>query len=140
MPKKIDISKRDLLNAKEWFLIGDREFNFAKLHLEDRENKFYAEICFFFHQAAEKYLKGFLVAKGAKPDKIHDLGSLCLSCAKIDKKFNSLIADCSKLNKFYIASRYPLHVENYSKKDANDAFIISKKVIGAINDNTWQKV
>jgi len=63
--------------AIEWFRIGDSEFAFARLGLRDKENKFYAEVCFMLQQAIEKYLKGFLVYHNGAPEKVHDLGYIC---------------------------------------------------------------
>lgn len=33
--------------AKDWFYIGDNEFGFACLGMEDKQDRFYAQICFF---------------------------------------------------------------------------------------------
>ena len=44
--------------VKEWLDKAEEDFNFAQLNLEERNN-FYSQICFHFHQAAEKYLKSF---------------------------------------------------------------------------------
>jgi HEPN domain-containing protein len=39
----------------EWLKKADEDFGFAVSVIED--STFYAQICFHFHQAAEKYLK-----------------------------------------------------------------------------------
>ncbi len=46
----------------EWLTKADEDFDFARVNLEERKN-FFAQICFHFQQAAEKYLKAFIVAK-----------------------------------------------------------------------------
>jgi len=43
---------------REWLKKADEDFDFADSVLED--TTFYAQICFHFHQAAEKYLKAFV--------------------------------------------------------------------------------
>jgi len=41
---------------KEWLDKADEDFGFADSNLQE-DSTFYAQICFHFHQAAEKYLK-----------------------------------------------------------------------------------
>jgi HEPN domain-containing protein len=64
-------------------------------------------ICFHAQQAAEKYLKGFLVARGSVAPKIHDLEVLANQCAGFDSGFLSLKFDCQELNVYAVLSRYP---------------------------------
>ena len=45
----------------EWLKKAEEDYAFAASVLED--STFYAQICFHFHQAAEKYLKAFIVAR-----------------------------------------------------------------------------
>jgi HEPN domain-containing protein len=45
----------------EWLTKADEDFGFAVSVLED--STFYAQICFHFHQSAEKYLKSFIIAR-----------------------------------------------------------------------------
>jgi len=51
----------------EWLKKADEDYAFAVSIVED--STFYAQICFHFHQAAEKYLKTYinesLIAKNA---------------------------------------------------------------------------
>ncbi len=55
----------------EWMKKADEDFEFAASIIDD--SSFYAQICFHFHQAAEKYLKSFIIAHGLEFRKIHDL-------------------------------------------------------------------
>jgi len=41
---------------KEWLNRADDDFQFASSNLKDRD-KFFGQICFHFHQSAEKYFK-----------------------------------------------------------------------------------
>ena len=50
---------------------ADADLEFATSVVE--ESTFYAQICFHFHQASEKYLKSFIIAQGLEFKKIHDL-------------------------------------------------------------------
>ena len=52
-------------------------------------------VTFHAQQAAEKYLKGFLVARAIDPPKIHDLRSLLLLCRESDTTLASISGqDC----------------------------------------------
>jgi HEPN domain-containing protein len=53
----------------EWIKKAEEDYQFASSVLED--STFYAQICFHFHQAAEKYLKAFVVARDLEFQKIH---------------------------------------------------------------------
>ena len=101
--------------------------------LED--STFYAQICFHFHQAAEKYLKAFIVARDLEFQKIHDLMVLLKLCSAAEPDFEGIYGDCKFLNRFYIDTRYPVHwPTNYSKEEALKAKTASEKVRKAIRD------
>ena len=59
------------------------------------------------HQAAEKYLKAFLIAQGELPEHIHSLNSLLLKCHGFDNSLEDLRQDCRFLDRYGIAARYP---------------------------------
>jgi HEPN domain-containing protein len=101
----------------EWLEKADEDFEFAVSVIE--ESAFYAQICFHFHQAAEKYLKAYIIARGLEFKKIHDLPVLLNSCSTKDSSLQALIDDCRILNRFYIDTRYPVHwPSNYTKEEA----------------------
>ena len=60
--------------ALEWFERGDHDVETAQL-LYDQEG-YTDTIAYHIQQAAEKYLKGYLVYKGHKPPRIHELDTL----------------------------------------------------------------
>ncbi len=57
---------------REWLKKADEDFDFALVNLQEGKN-FYSQICYHFHQAAEKYLKAYIVAQELEFRKIHDL-------------------------------------------------------------------
>ena len=119
----------NLTEAKKWFYIGNNEFGFACLGMEDKEDKFYAQVCFMFQQAIEKYLKGYLVAHNIKVKKVHDLGYLCKQCSAVNKEFMDFYNDCKIVNQYYIPARYPAHWPAHTKIQAKESYQIAKKVI-----------
>jgi HEPN domain-containing protein len=111
----------------EWFKKADEDFHFASSVLED--SVYYAQICFHFHQAAEKYLKAFVIAFDLEFKKIHDLLVLLKSCSSVDSNLNSILGDCRFLNRFYIDTRYPVHwPSRYTKDEAVKAKKASQNV------------
>ena len=106
---------------------ADEDYEFALSVVED--STFYAQICFHFHQAAEKYLKSFIVAWDLEFLKIHDLPVLLKSCLAKDKSIQILSDDCKFLNRFYIDTRYPVHwPTHYDKEEALKAKKSASKI------------
>lgn len=64
-------------------------------------------VCFHCHQAAEKYLKGFLAWHAVPPDRTHNLEELLQSCAAIEPSLNSLRVLANSLNTYAVDVRYP---------------------------------
>ncbi|MBI4669661.1 MAG: HEPN domain-containing protein [Elusimicrobia bacterium] len=107
--------------AEEWAAKAGEDFAFAGACLEE-EISFFAQICFFFQQAAEKYLKAYIVAKGLEFRKIHDLIELLETCAKQDASFHVLKDACKFVNRFYVDTRYPVHwPSDFTRQDAEQA-------------------
>ena len=111
--------------AEKWIEKADEDFGYASMSLED-ELEFYAQICFHFHQAAEKYLKAYIVKYDLEFKKIHDLLVLLDICSKHDAGFQELREACVFLNRFYMSTRYPVRWE--SSKALMFANMIASKV------------
>ncbi len=90
----------------EWLSKADEDLEFANSIIED--SKFYAQICFHFQQAAEKYLKSIIIAWDLEFKKIHDLSVLLKSCLAIQPDMSTIMDDCKLLTGFYIDTRYPV--------------------------------
>lgn len=128
--------KRDRKIYQEWFDIGDEELKFAKASFKDL-GAFYPQICFQCQQAAEKYLKGYLVLKAGKFPKVHDLTHLLKLCAKFDKNLLKFSGDTDILSQYYLIARYPiLEYPPAEKKEAKEALTIAEKIINFIKKET----
>ena len=95
----------------EWFRFAEIDIDTALL-LKDMRPQHYEVICFHCQQAAEKYLKGFLISKDQMPPKTHDLDHLCHLCAEHNNNFLDLLTQCIYLTRFAVQPRYPeeIHV------------------------------
>ncbi|MBU4579592.1 HEPN domain-containing protein [Patescibacteria group bacterium] len=118
--------------AEEWFRKAKDDYKSAEVVLE--EGGYYGTTCFLSQQIAEKYLKGFLVSRGKRFQKIHDLIKLLNECKEIDKSFNELEDECILLNEYYIETRYPVDAPiDYSKTEAKFALTASEKIMNFIS-------
>jgi HEPN domain-containing protein len=122
----------DVEIIKDWVIKADEDFQFAVLNLKEK-NSFYAQICFHFHQAAEKYLKAFIVANELEFRKIHDLLLLLKICSSKDSNVKVLQDACEYLNTFYVETRYPVHwPTNFTYAEAEKAFEASNQICSVI--------
>lgn len=118
----------------EWLNKADEDFNFADANLSEGSN-FYAQICFHFHQAAEKYLKVFIIAHDLEFEKIHNLINLLKICGEQESSFLSLLEECEFLNPFYIDTRYPVHwPTNYTREKTLKARDATKRIAEIIKE------
>jgi HEPN domain-containing protein len=113
---------------KEWISKAEDDFQFA--HISLNENKpFFAHICFLFQQSAEKYLKAFILARGLKFQKTHDLPMLLKKCIEETPDIDTLSDDCDLLATFYVETRYPVHwPATFAKEDAEQAHRASDRI------------
>lgn len=89
--------------------------------------------CFHCHQAAEKYLKGYLTSKDIQFAKSHDLDYLSKLCTETCNEFESLREEILILNKYGIESRYPADIPlYYSVEETKKSIDLAKEIIGFI--------
>ncbi len=66
--------------VREWLEKAENDYGFADLALE--LDDYFSQICFHFHQAAEKHLKAFIIAKKLRFRPVHNLLELLEICRK----------------------------------------------------------
>ena len=90
-----------------WIQKAENDISTAR-HLAEKMYPIPTEIvCFHCQQAAEKYLKAFLVWNNQEPPKIHDLIELAKLCSRFDESFLLLSPKCEYLIPFATRTRYP---------------------------------
>ena len=113
--------------SHEWFQKAEEDYGFAVESLKD--TNYYAQICFLFHQAAEKYLKTFIIAEGLEFRAVHNLIELLATCNKKNPSIAQLEDACYYLNPFYIDTRYPVHwPTHYNRETATKAMEAAEKI------------
>ncbi len=91
--------------AEEWFERGRHDMETALLIYE--QDGYTDSIVYHIQQAIEKYLKGYLVLRGRKPPKTHELDALLNHVAIFDDGFGDFLELCEKASRYYIDGRYP---------------------------------
>lgn len=117
--------------VREWFAKGDNDIKDAEFLF--RHKRALETVSFHIQQAAEKYLKGFLISRGRKLEMIHDLVKLLRDAIEIDVDFAQFKNMAEKTTNFYFESRYPLGYEvEYTKEEIKEALAQTKKLIKLI--------
>ena len=118
--------------ASRWRKQAEYDLQQAERCLSDGS---FAYACFFAEQAAQKFIKGYLISQGQRFINIHSVSELLKEADKLDKKFGAFVPAGQKLDRYYLSSRYPdalpdpvIPAESYSQADANEALDIARQI------------
>ena len=102
---------------REWIRYADENLGVAEREIR-YEAPAYHTVCFLCQSAAEKYLKGYLIAE------------LLELCTKHDTDFEELLEEVSILNEYITAGRYPGDVacESIGDAEAQEAVSIARRI------------
>ncbi len=90
--------------ARGWLAKGESDLTAAELCVE--ANRALDADCFHSQQAAEKFLKAWLIAHETEFPFVHDLQRLLSLCAGIDPLFAAAEAEALLLTPFAVEMRY----------------------------------
>lgn len=110
----------------EWKRYADEDEQIAEIAI--REEGPPNQICFHSQQMAEKYLKGFLVFAKKRFEKRHQLDFLLNLCEKEDASFSELAEEVGYLADFYVETRYPGDIPEFSLIECEKAFEAAKRI------------
>jgi len=127
--KPRDEVRRELV--EQWLAKAEEDFAVAG-QLASGEEPFWASAAFHAQQAAEKYLKAFLVEHQTEFRKTHDLGALLDLVAEIDKAFADSLGDLTALNPYGVEARYPGDYPDVGRQDAEEAVSLAGRVRQAV--------
>lgn len=116
----------NLIQAQEWRRLAEMDFLSAE-YLLDMHPIPLEIICYHCQQAAEKYLKGYLVLNGKNPPKTHDLDELCKSRTEILTIFTDISDHCSDLTAYGVQPRYPMDIK-LDDQDTKQALYSAKTI------------
>lgn len=93
-----------------------------------------SSVCFHCQQAAEKYLKAFLISNGVEIKKTHNIEFLLSECEDIDSDFAEI--DPKNLSDFGVDVRYPGDMYIPSKEET----AIHKQIAVSIKNLVLEKI
>jgi HEPN domain-containing protein len=116
---------------KEWFEKGSHDFITAKLAFET--GAITDTTVVLLQQAVEKYLKGYLISKGWRLKKTHDLVELIDTAAKYYSVFKDHNNLADQLTALYLQERYPtVPSTDYPKEEIASLIEQTGKLISLI--------
>lgn len=115
--------------VKEWLSKANEDLSFASVTLQ-KIDAYFGLVAFHFHQAAEKFLKAYIVAHELEFAKIHNLIRLAEICMGRDSGFAKLKPSVTYLNRYYVEVRYPIvnHYPAISKEEVYQAMDEARKI------------
>ena len=120
----MDAEKEDFI--KEWIYEANNDLGLAEFVIEN-DGKYYDLVCFHCQQAAEKFLKAYIIYLNLYYKKIHNLKYLLNVIKKKREIPAKFFAKAEMLSAYAIDSRYPDHWHDPSLKE-------TKKCIKAAKD------
>jgi HEPN domain-containing protein len=112
-------------DAQRWFRQSEDDYRFVKWL--KKEGDFFDKGCFMAQQAGEKALKSCLYATGKKRVIGHSLYEMAEELSKQDNRFENIISESKRMDRYYIPTRYPNGIPGgspfqiYEKEDLNNA-------------------
>jgi HEPN domain-containing protein len=121
--------KQPVETPREWLRFADENLRVAEHELA-HEAPAYHTVCFLAHGAAEKYLKGYLIAQGWVLQRTHDIVALLGVCTNYDPAFAELMETGAVLNEYIVAGRYPgdLSFESIGPDEAEEAVGVARQI------------
>lgn len=121
--------KRKLL--AEWFRKARLDMDLAE-HLVAEGPAFPSAVAFHCQQAAEKYIKAFLLWHEVDFPKTHDLEELLDLVATVNGDLASGLRDVIVLTPYGVELRYPSDRPDASPTEASEAVLLARKVRDAV--------
>jgi len=121
--------KRQLV--RQWLAKAEQDFGLAE-HLVAEQSPYLLAVGFHSQQAAEKYVKAFLVHHQCAFPKTHDIDELLDRAATVDQAFAESIRTAAALSPYAVDERYPGDAPDMSASEAVEALALARLVREAI--------
>ena len=96
---------KESLYPRDWFNKALKDVRTVEILLREHGD---ADVAgFHLQQAAEKFLKGYLLSRGWKLERIHNLDILLNEAVQFDSDFEEFREFCEEVTDFYTFERYP---------------------------------
>ena len=113
--------------TRDWVRKAGIDFRTAE-HLCQGGPDFTEGVAFHSQQAAEKYLKAFLVWHQVEFPKTHDIETLLRIAGRVDKKMPEVLRDAATLTPYGVDYRYPGDYPEVTESDAEKALRLADLV------------
>lgn len=123
--------KRELV--RNWLAMAEEDFRVAE-HLHSEQTPYLRAIGFHAQQAAEKFLKAYLVYHQIEFPKTHDLGELLDLLGSTDAPLAEHLREVITLNPYGVETRYPSDFPDMTLEDAKAAVKLAGEVRDTINN------
>ncbi|MFN3467899.1 MAG: HEPN domain-containing protein [Candidatus Brocadiales bacterium] len=121
---------KESLVPKDWFQRAEADLNAVEVLLQHGGDPQVAGS--LLQQALEKYLKGYLLSKGWKLKKVHDLPLLLDEAVKYNPQLEGFRTTCEEITAYYFRGRYPFFTLGLNRKDVETSLKQVKELIQEI--------
>jgi HEPN domain-containing protein len=121
--------KRELV--RQWLAKAEQDFGLAE-HLVAESSPYLLAVGFHAQQAAEKFVKAFLVHHQCAFPKTHDIDQLLDRAATVDWVFAESLRAAVTLNPYAVDERYPGDYPDVTESDATEALALARLVRDAV--------
>jgi HEPN domain-containing protein len=116
-------------HTRMWLEKANNDFKNAEIILAAQtESPPLDTVCFHCQQAAEKFIKAFLVFHGKLFPFSHNLADLVAICMQVDLAFAAIQRKAETLTPFAVEIRYPDDFYMPTKEEAKEAFAIATEI------------
>jgi HEPN domain-containing protein len=127
----IEGTKRALIRG--WLTKADEDLAVAE-YLVSSDRPYFGAVGFHAQQAAEKYLKAFLVYHQVEFPKTHDLDKLLDLAAKVAEPLANALREATMLSVYGVETRYPADLPDLTLLQAQEALDLAAKVRNAVRN------
>ena len=129
--------ENDRIRAREWFEKADHDFDAVNDILKGSGHPDVAGV--LLQQGVEKYLKGYLISKGWKLIKTHDLKQLLDEAVKHNTLFDTYYDLLDMITEYYFEEKYPFGKTEVTLEEIKQNLKKVKKLINLIKKDFGKK-
>ena len=126
------MSANNKIKAGEWFERAKHDLESVKLIVN--ANGYVDTAVVLLQQAVEKYLKGYLIGKGWKLIKTHNLKQLLDEAIKYNSQFGNFHDLAIDLTEYYIEEKYPYSKVLVSLEEVKENYEAVKELLKIIGE------
>lgn len=125
---------KESLIPTDWFKKAEADIRTVEILIAQKGDTEIAAM--HIQQAIEKYIKGYLLAKGWKLKKTHDLPELLDEAVKYSPSLEKFRDLCEEATVFYFEARYPFFKEGPAVEEVSEFLTQAKEMVKVILEET----